>query len=174
MIRLYYSLSLILFIKKKLFILTALLLFAGIAFGQDWHLAGNQLHDYESGGDPLVSHGAENCGFIESTASEIEGFGTLMTSMNPDKYLGKRIVLTANVKTENVASWVGLWMRVDAGMETVSFDNMEDRAITGTSDWEIYEIVLNVPENSTAISYGILMAGTGKAWIDGLKLERVE
>ena len=159
---------------RKLLVITALILLAGTAFGQDWHLSGNQLYDYEADGDPTVSHGAENSGFIESTASEIEGFGTLMTSTRPDNYLGKRIVLTANVKTENVTNWVGLWMRVDAGMDAVSFDNMGDRPITGTSDWGKYEIVLDVPENSTNISYGIILTGTGKAWIDGLQLELID
>ena len=65
---------------RKLLVITALLLFAGTASGQYWHLSGTHLQDYEAGGDPTVSHGAENCGLIESTASEIEGFGTLMTN----------------------------------------------------------------------------------------------
>ena len=125
---------------KKLLTISALILFAGIASGQYWHLAGSNLQDYEAGGDPTVSHGTENGGFIESTASEIEGFGTLMTSTRQDKYLGEKIRLTAYVKTENVKYWVGLWMRVDAGMDAISFDNMGDRPITGSSDWKNYEI----------------------------------
>jgi hypothetical protein len=48
---------------------------------------------------------------------------------------------------------------------------MEDRPITGTTDWGKYEIVLNVPENSTGILYGILLAGTGEAWVNGMQLE---
>jgi len=159
---------------KKLLVISVLLLFAGTASGQNWHLAGSHPQDYETGGDPNVSHGAENCGFIESTASEIEGFGTLMTSIPQDKYLGKKIRMSAYVKTENVENWVGLWMRVDAGMESISFDNMGDRPITGSSDWENYEIVLDVPEHATNISYGILLAGTGKAWVDGLQLEKID
>jgi len=159
---------------RKLLVISVLLLIAGTASGQIWHLAGSHPKDYEAGGDPNVSHGTENCGFIESTASEIEGFGTLMTSIPQDKYLGKKIRLSAYVKTENVKDWVGLWMRVDAGKVSVSFDNMGDRPITGSSDWENYEIVLDVPEHATNISYGIILAGTGKAWIDGLQLEKID
>ena len=159
---------------RKLLVITALLLVAGTASGQYWHLSGTHLQDYEAGGDPTVSHGAENSGFIESTASEIEGFGTLMTNTRQDIYLGKKIRLSAYVKTENVKNWVGLWMRVDAGMDAISFDNMENRPITGSTDWENYEIVLDVPEHSTNISYGIILAGTGKAWVDGLQLEKID
>ncbi len=159
---------------KKLTLITAIIMLAGMAFGQYWHLAGSHIQDYESGGDPTVEHGAENGGFIKSTSPEIEGFGTLMTSTKPDKYIAKKIRMSAFVKTEKVEGWVGLWVRVDEGQYSVSFDNMQDRPITGTSDWEEYEIILDVPKGSTGISYGIILAGTGEAWIDGLELEAIE
>jgi len=94
-----------------------------------------------------------------------------MTQIKPDTYLGKEIRLSAFVKTKNVDTWVGLWMRVDGNATTLSFDNMGDRSITGTSDWRKYEIVLDVPESSTGILYGILLAGTGEAWVNGMQLE---
>ncbi len=62
-------------------------------------------------------------------------------------------------------------MRVDGNETTLSFDNMEDRPITGTTDWGKYEIVLDVPESTIKIFYGILLAGTGEAWVNGTQLE---
>ena len=156
---------------KKLIIAAAFILLAGVAFGQNWFPAGSQPQDYDMGGDPTVNHGAENSGFIKSKVSEIDGFGTWMTQIKPDTYLGKEIRLSAFVKTKNVDTWVGLWMRVDGNATTLSFDNMEDRPITGTSDWRKYEIVLDVPESSIGILYGILLAGTGEAWVNGMQLE---
>ena len=96
-----------------------------------------------------------------------------MTTIAPGAYLGKGIRLTAYVKTANVKDrYVGLWMRVDgAGNQMLSFDNMEGRPIIGTTDWQQYEIILDVPENSEYINYGILLVGTGEAWVDGLRLE---
>ena len=37
-------------------------------------------------------------------------------------------------------SWAGLWMRVDKGKDMVAFDNMQDRPIKGTTDWQRYYI----------------------------------
>jgi photosystem II stability/assembly factor-like uncharacterized protein len=143
-------------------------------FAQNWGPGNSsQLQWYEMGGNPTVSHGYRNAGFIRSKVSQIDGFGTYMTSRKPDKYLGKGIRLTAYVKTANVKNWAGLWMRVDGpGSATMlSFDNMAGRPIIGTTDWQQYEIILDVPENSASINYGILLAGTGEAYVDGLRLE---
>ena len=82
--------------------------------------------------------------------------------------------MSAYVKTENVTDWVGLWMRIDGPDKTMlRFDNMQNRPINGTTDWEKYDIVLDVPKNSIGLFYGILMKGKGQAWMDGLKLELV-
>ncbi len=156
---------------KKLIFVSAFILLAGVAFGQDWFPAGSHPNSYDMGGDPTLNQGDENSGYIKSQVTEIDGFGTWMTMIEPDKYLGKGIRLSAFVKTKSVNSWVGLWMRVDGNETTLSFDNMGDRPITGTSDWQKYEIVLDVPESSSKILYGILLAGTGEAWVSGMQVE---
>ena len=45
--------------------------------------------------------------------------------------LGKRVRMTGLVKSENVASWAGLWLRVDqsGSQQPLSFDNMGDSRI---------------------------------------------
>jgi len=65
-------------------------------------------------------------------------------------------------------------MRVDSTSEdTLQFDNMSDRPITGTNHWNRYSIVLDVPENSAIIAFGILLAGNGEVWLDGVRFEVV-
>ncbi len=159
---------------KKLFIAAAFILLTGEAFGQNWFNAGSHPNDYDMGGDPTVKHGSENSGYIKSIASDIDGFGTWMTQIEADKYIGTRLRLSGYVKSNEVEDWVSLWMRVDAAdTTTLSFDNMEDRPIKGTTKWKKYEIVLDIPENSTGIFYGIMLIGKGQAWVDGLQLETV-
>jgi photosystem II stability/assembly factor-like uncharacterized protein len=144
----------------------------GFAQTFTWSKAGSRPQDYDMGGDPTVSHGSANAGFIKSKVATINGFGTYLTSIAPGQYRNQGIKLSAYLKTVNVKSYVGLWMRVDAaGGQTLSFDNMETRPIVGTTDWELYEVILDVPENSTAIFFGILLAETGEAYVDGLQLE---
>jgi hypothetical protein len=64
-------------------------------------------------------------------------------------------------------------MRVDQGKERVAFDNMQDRPIKGTTDWQRYNVVLNVPPDSTGISFGILLDGAGEVWLSGTKFDVV-
>jgi len=165
---------------KKVKTISVLLLFGVVflyaqletAYPQTWFASGSRPDDYEMGGDPTVSHGTDSAGFIRSKVSEIDGFGTWMTKIEPGKYAGHGIRMTAFVKTTDVENWAGLWLRVDgAGGKQLSFDNMGNRPIKGTTDWQQYEIILDVPENSTGIFYGIILNGTGEAWIDGLQSE---
>lgn len=105
-------------------------------------------------------------------------FGVLLQIIKADAFRGERLRLTAQIKTEvpetiNKQNWAGLWMRVNAGDEVVAFDNMHDRPVTGNTDWMKYEIVLDVPENSTMITIGALLIGDGKVWLDDVQVEVV-
>ena len=120
----------------------------------------------------------QNVSTIKSIENKIEGFGNIMKSIDPNLYLGKTVKMSGYVKSENVKSWAGLWMRSDYYKSKVlSFDNMQYRGgkgIKGTKDWTKYEVVLFVPLDVSSISYGVLLDGTGQIWFDDVKLEIVE
>jgi len=59
------------------------------------------------------------------------------------------------------------------GGAMLAFDNMQDRAIKATSDWQPYDIVLDVPEGAQEIAFGLLLSGKGEVWMDDLKFEVV-
>lgn len=141
---------------------------------EGWHLAGSAPGSYESGSDAKVKKSGKSSGYLKSKEKSISGFGTLMQTLAPDKYAGKRVRLSAVVKADKVKDWAGLWMRVDGeGTTPLAFDNMQGRAIKGTSNWKRYEVVLDVPKKATAVAFGILLSGTGSVWIDNVKLETV-
>jgi len=132
---------------KKFKTIGMLILFSIALFGvylekvlaQSWGPGdSSQLQWYEMGGDPTVSHGSENAGFIRSKVSEPGDFGAYMTSISVKSYKGKRIRLSAYLKTENVSIWAALWMRADTYVnqvrQTLSFDNMYDRPLIGTNE----------------------------------------
>lgn len=64
-------------------------------------------------------------------------------------------------------------MRVDASRRTPGFDNMTNRAVTGTTDWKQYSVVLDVPDDAVNIYFGTLVQGAGNVWADDFKLETV-
>lgn len=87
----------------------------------------------------------------------------------PAKYQGNKITLKGFIKTERVSDgWAGLWMRIDP---KISFENMKKKGVTGTTDWQKYEITLDLkPSRSKNIVIGGLLSGKGKMWIDNLEL----
>ena len=140
-----------------------------------WHKAGDRPNAYDMDLDPAASYGGKPSARIKSKDKSIEGFGTLMQTVDADAYRGKRVRLTGNVKTENLDDWTGLWMRVDAANhKTIAFDNMQSRPIKGTQNWQPYAVVLDVAPDAEAVAFGILVVGTGTAWLNQAQLEVVD
>ena len=141
---------------------------------EGWFPAGKSPADYEMGVDSEVFHSGKSSGFIKSLSDNPSGFGTLMQMCQAKEYLEKRVRMNAYIKAENIINWAGMWMRVDgSGRESLGFDNMQQRSIIGSTGWEKYEIVLDVPENSTNLAFGILLDRSGQDWIDDICFEVV-
>ena len=91
----------------------------------------------------------------------------------------KRVCYRAAIRTE-IESQEGsaqLWMRVDlttkGGIRRSGFfDNMSNRPIR-KSDWDYYEIVGDIAEDAETIVVGMLLRGSGQAWMDDVSLEIV-
>jgi hypothetical protein len=67
-----------------------------------------------------------------------------------------------------------MWMNIaDSSNQLLGLDNMQNRPITGTTDWREYETVLDIPENGAMIGFGALLQGKGEIWWDDVQLEVV-
>lgn len=140
-----------------------------------WFMAGSAPRSYETGIDRAVTYSGPPSAYLKSVSQvPPQGFGTLMQSLQAGDYKGKRVRFSAQVKSESVTEWAGLWMRVDEGKQVSAFDNMQRRPIRGTTNWTPYAVVLDVSNNATGISFGILLAGTGSVWLNGAKFEVVD
>jgi hypothetical protein len=129
---------------------------------------------YELSVDKSVKKAGEASGAIKAGDIEADSFGTLTQAFRADDYRGKRIRMTAYVKAADVEGWSGLWLRIDGKEKTgLAFDNMGDRQIKGTKDWQKYEVVLDVPAEAEEIYFGILLAGKGQVWVDDFAFETV-
>jgi hypothetical protein len=136
-----------------------------------WSLAGTKPTQYAVGVDEGQLYQGHPSAFLKSMTPSGDGFGTLMQTVRAERYTGKRVRLSGNVKSQEAASWAGLWMRIDQGKEVVAIDNIQDRATKGTTGWQMYEVVLDVPQGSTGISFGILLDGGGEVWLNSTKFE---
>ncbi|HEY9760274.1 MAG TPA: hypothetical protein V6C97_34270 [Oculatellaceae cyanobacterium] len=134
-----------------------------------WKLDQTVPDQFESGsvsGQPQVW-------YVRSRVFPATGFGNLAQTVDPQPFLGKRVKFTASVRTEDIIK-AQLWMRLDdktAGV--MSADNMINRPIVGTTDWNRYECVLDVPRSTVLISCGLIITKGGSAWIKDAFLEEV-
>jgi len=69
-----------------------------------WSPGQTTVPDYETGGNPSVPHGTDGGGYLRSVASAPSDFGTLRASMPAGDLAGKRVRLSAYVRTEDVDS----------------------------------------------------------------------
>nr|WP_087991799.1 AraC family transcriptional regulator [Bacillus subtilis] len=141
-----------------------------------WVLSGSHPFQCEMGVDRENVHQGKASGYLKSTMVQGNGeFATMMQQFKADRYLGKRLRLSSFIKTKGVQHFASLWMRVDSAADDVlQFDNMSNRPITGTTNWNHYAIVLDVPEKSAVISFGVLLSGPGQMWMDHVVFEEVD
>ncbi|MFY9341322.1 MAG: hypothetical protein WAT39_02450 [Planctomycetota bacterium] len=140
-----------------------------------WHCAGSQPQDYDMGLDAAVDADGGRTVILASRTRTARGFGTFMQGSRAHGLIGQRLRFSALVRSEDVDDWAGLWFRIDAkeAGRTLGFDNMSNRPITGTTPWTRHAVVLDVPEGSKGLAYGILLSGTGRVWIGGVRIEPV-
>ncbi len=134
----------------------------------------NNPSEYEAGIDNSTFEHGRSCAFIKSNSPSGKDFGNLMQAISAKNYFGKRIRLSGYIKSKDAESGCAMWMRVDGKVQSLEFDNMSNRLIKGTTDWKKYEIVLDVPEGSVAINYGVVLLGHGEVWCDNFNLEEVD
>jgi hypothetical protein len=167
--------------QKPFLVVLLLLSFTQLSFSQyqtekikGWIVTGSIPESYEIGLENNKERHSK-VGYLKSIENKIDGFGSIMQSFEPADFLGKKVKLTAYIKTTDVKGWCGMWMRVDGQKKgkSLSFDNMGDRPIKGTTPWTKYEIILYVPESAINISYGVLTSGTGIALMDNFNFEIV-
>ncbi|WP_090917197.1 AraC family transcriptional regulator [Bacillus sp. 103mf] len=141
-----------------------------------WVLSGSHPAEYEMGLDYEVVHQGKVSAYIKAKEDVTHGgFTTLMQIFKADKYRGKRLRLTAFIKSKSVKDWAGLWMRVDGkDTEPLAMDNMQNRPIKNTKNWEPYSVVLDIKEEAFGIAFGILLSGEGCIWADSFRLDEVD
>jgi len=119
---------------------------------------------------PRPDGGNGACVLFQNNAASKDEFGSLMQRF-PALYLAnKTIRLEGEVKTKDVGQ-AGLWLRADDDDgKMVFFDNMQNRAIHGTTSWTKYTIDATLPSQTVWLNYGILLVGSGTMWADNFRL----
>ncbi|GAA2037705.1 hypothetical protein GCM10009839_43800 [Catenulispora yoronensis] len=141
-----------------------------------WFMGGERPGNYEFGLLPSsVSYQTARTVRLRSKGSGGTGFGTMMQSFTAGDYRGRRVRLHAQLRSLDVSGWAGMWMRVDdTSSKGAAFDNMRDRALSGTTDWQPAAVVLDVTADATSIHFGVMLTGGGAIDVARLDFEEVD
>ena len=122
----------------------------------------------------MQTHDGAPSAYVKSIESPIDGFGGMMQMCSAENYRNKRLRFSAWLKSEKADDGgAHLWFRIDGQDRILGFDNMDKRPVKGTTEWQSFSIVLDVPANATALAYGFFVNGTGRAWVSDMKIEEV-
>lgn len=144
-------------------------------YAQDnWTMTGNK-DRYVLETDSSRQYEGQPVVFLRSVDTVEKGYGGTKKILSATPYIGKRIRMSGYLRSGDVMQFVGFWLRIDGGEppEPMVFDNMNDRGVSGTTDWKKYEIVLDVPDGATNLIYGAVLRGAGRIWYSGIKFEVV-
>jgi transcriptional regulator with XRE-family HTH domain len=139
-----------------------------------WEITGDDPDHYEIGVDPTVSYKDQLCVTIKSKPDPI-CFAALAQQIKAEAYHGKRVRFSAALRSQDIENRAVLFMRVGGrNGKILAFDNMRERFISGTNDWDQHAIVLDVAEGAEDIGYGFLLALAGQVWMADVHLDIVE
>ncbi|NJM78833.1 MAG: hypothetical protein HC854_02990 [Flavobacterium sp.] len=125
--------------------------------------------DYDLKVDETIKYFGKQSVLIEN-GKEVD-FGSIAYKL-PSNYKGKKITLEGYMKLENVTDgFAGLILRIDKDGKSIAFDNMQDKKIDGTKDWQKYSITLPFDNTSDHVFVAGILAGKGKAWFDNFTVK---
>ena len=140
-----------------------------------WMLGGSKASHYQAALDTKTTLSGHGAGTLWSKSGRSEGFGTLLTVFDPADYAGKRVRLSGCLRYRDVTGWTGLWMRADNPDKFGSaFYNSQDLHLHGSRDWTEYSVVLDIPARAERLTYGVLLDGQGRVWLDRMQFEVVD
>jgi carboxyl-terminal processing protease len=114
-------------------------------------------------GSPLAPDGAELSLYSVRTPPP-GGWATVTGVMPADSMRNSMVTLTADLSTVDAPEGAALWMRVDGPSGMLAFRNTSmDEPVTGTVASRPMRITLRANTSASAIYYGMILTGSGKA-----------
>ena len=136
-----------------------------------WKLGGLSEEHYAAGIDKETFYQGSQSARLLSVGETVPGSAGIYQHISASNYQNCKIRFSAFVKTLEVEDRCGLYVSASTrGFPTV-LDDMSNRPIKGTTDWQQYSAVINVSKNSSEIQFGVFLAGSGSIWIDSATLE---
>lgn len=122
-------------------------------------------------------HSGKRCAMISRLPGKHYGevIGSFGQRLDATVYRGKKIRLRAAARADVSGTGNLSWLRLSIsrkgfGPQATAFDSVDKYPVTAV-EWRVYEIVADVPQDADSISYGLVLVGDGKAWLDSVSVE---
>jgi hypothetical protein len=159
--------------------------FVSVAGGEDRPLPGgwrlipfDAANFYRIGLDREIKHGGKSAGFLERHAdwekNHDDKLGTspkLQQYLDATKYRGKRLRLSAFLKSQDVKERAFLAAEVPDPYADMSDFAKAKPFLEGTTDWKRYETEFTVIPYAKQLEIRVELHGPGRVWVDDLRLE---
>lgn len=172
---------------KQLWCMLIMLLWAVIAQGQTLLNQGFEQQDtsfptgvlgwksrltYTTGADLKVRHSGTASMRLQSIPGK--GYGTFFQLVSiPKSNNLRKFRISGYLKRDSVEEFAGIYINVYEGENTLFFNNMADKKLNGSSDWQEISTEFFVDEAANELQIGGLVVGSGRAWFDDLSLTEV-
>lgn len=121
--------------------------------------------------DSLVKFSGKYALCIEASQKESQENYAFIGWLNPLNAKAKKIEVTAKIKTQDAKDgFAALFLITKNKFDELKQTHNFDQKIGGSQDWQTYTLTMDYPEDAVAISTGLMFTGTGKTWIDAVKL----
>ncbi len=142
-----------------------------------WAIEGEPQQEYQCGLEQTAEGTAT--AFLKAVVQQPQERVTLQqTVLANQHYAGKRIRISASMKTASVVSQASLFLHVSPATSFAGSPPAEElieRPVSGTTDWTHYEIEADVPRKwGQMLSFGIALHGQGQIWVKNIQMETVE
>ena len=133
-----------------------------------WHLYGDG-ELYDASLDESAFHSSPSSLTVWRIGSGVEHCGRLQTEAPAQSYLGRRIRMTALIRTQGAAggnTLLFLSYRRAGYVQPMQFHRFT--AVEGA--WQQQQVRLDMPDNAETVVYGALLCGPGQLWLDDVEL----
>jgi WD40 repeat protein len=113
------------------------------------------------------------CVRLERAGGDSGQDGHLQQRIDAQAFRGRKLRVRASVRTEGdlaAALWVGVERKNGRTSQWSSWWDLFDHPIA-SPEWKSYDSVGHVDDDAESLQIGIVVKGTGRAWVDDVKLE---
>jgi RNA polymerase sigma-70 factor (ECF subfamily) len=132
--------------------------------------SGGHWQDYSCGTGPGPDP-ATASGYLRAQVPDPAGFADLRQGILADAYRGRRVRLSADLKTADTAQQAGLYLRVIDPARSRPPETREQLSLRGTTDWTRQHIEADVPADSAYVLFGITLTGPGQIWATNIQVQ---